>query len=220
MNQQLQLQRLEELKKELSQVKHATQEMKKRRRLLSSQPVFHEGEGLRNALYSFLPASLRPTNVGNIMKSTWHFQEVVNFDLTETVDWPNITSNTQQSRSFQVTQEAAFLFMGVSRHANDYNDAGDLGPLTIEFRDRQSSRFFNDRPIPIQQIAQKGYVTYLPIPMILLPNAFFELTMASNLDAGVTQATPGGSTGKHQFTLHGYRVRVEDAENVLSTIFG
>lgn len=219
MNQHLAAQDLEELQKRLNQIKAQAKSVRSQRQLLQSQPQMPVGHPLKHALQSFLPSSLVPTNVGHIKEGTWPFQEVVNFDLKTTTDWPNITVNTSQTESFQVSQEAAFCMMGISRHANDYNDAGDLGPLTINFRDRQSSRFFNDNPIPIQMIAQKGYITYLPIPMILLPNAFFELTIGSSLDPGVSQPTPGGSSGIHQFVLHGYRVRVDDAENVLSTIF-
>lgn len=208
------------LNNQIKQVKNAISDMKARNQALSSQPVVSTGQGLRNSLNSILSANLAPQNVGQINKVAWQFFYTVDFDLTTTVDWPDLTSNTRQSASFQVSQEAAFLMMGIFRHANDYNDAGDLGPLTIEFRDRQSSRFFNDSPIPIQMLARDGYVSYLPVPMILLPNAFFELTMATHLAAGVTQATPAQATGKHTFTIMGYRVRVDDAKKVLSSIFG
>jgi hypothetical protein len=219
-NPDLYLQQIEQLKQQVDQVKDATNDMRARRQALSSEPVVTQGEHLRNSLSRFLPGHLMPKNLGKLGQSVWPFYYDVSFDLSTTTDWPDLTSNTRQVRSFQVTQEAAFIFMAVSRHANDYSAGGDLGPLTIEFRDRQSSRFFNDSPIPIQMIATKGFWTILPTGMILLPNAFFDCTMATSLDDGVVQNTEPASTGKNKFTFFGYRCRVDDAKNVLSTVFG
>jgi hypothetical protein len=214
------IQDIESIKRGIDQTKKSISNINSRRKTLSSEPVIRHGEGMRHAFAEFLPDHLMPKNVGHLNHVAWPFYYTVDFDLSTTTDWPNLTANTKQSSSFQVSQEAAFLMMGVFRHADDYNDAGDLGPLAVEFRDRQSSRFFNDSPIPIQMIGQRGYVSYLAKPMIILPNAFFEITLTTTLDAGVSQNTPNGSTGKHQFTMMGYRVRVEDAHKVLSSIFG
>lgn len=211
---------INDLKNQLGQVKQASNTMKARRMALSSEPVIRKGAGLQGILRSFLPKEMVPKNVGHKNHVAWPFYYQVDFDLSETTDWPDLNSGTRQTRSFQVSQEAAFLITAVSRHANDYSDAGDLGPLNIEFRDRQSSRFFNNEPIPIQMIGQKGYYTYIPVPMLVMPNAFMDVIMATSLDDGVTQNTPGSATGIHQFTFHGYRVRVEDAKKVLSSIFG
>lgn len=214
------VQEIEQLKSGIKQVKNTISDLNARRRALSSQPVIRHGQGLAQALGNIIPQALRPQNVGHINHAAWQFYYTVDFDLSQTPDWPNLTSNTRQISSFQVSQEASFLMMGLTRHANDYTSAGDLGPLAIELRDRQSSRFFNDSPIPIQAIAQKGFVTYLPVPMLLMPNAVMEIQLTTTLDNGVSQNAEGGSTGKHQFTCWGYRVRVQDADKVLSSIFG
>ena len=167
---------------------------------------------LRDNLKNSLPSYMNPSNVGNINQVAWFFYEQVNFDFGVN---PTLTPATRQTQSFQVSQEAALLMMAVSRTYSSYTTAGDLGPWQIDFRDRQSSRQFNDLPIPIQTIATKGNYSVLPTPMLLMPNAFFDVTMTTFATA---QATVG--TSSHQFSFFGYRVRVEDANQVLGTIFG
>lgn len=226
---ELEAQEIEKVKQSITQVKNTISNLRKRRQALSSQPVFRQGQGLHQAMATFLPQQLVPQNVGGLNTVAWQFQFTTDFDLKTTKPWIDqvaatgngaISSFTRQTQSFQVTQEAAFLMMGIMRHANDYNDAGDLGPLTFEFRDAQSSRFFNNEPTPIQMFGQKGYMQYMAVPMILMPNAKFEITLGCNLDEGVTQQVPADASGVHRCTMMGYRVRVADAEKVLSSIFG
>lgn len=225
----LEAQELQNINNQIKQVKNTISNLQARRKALSSQPVFVQGKGLHDAMATFLPQQLVPTNVGGLNTVAWQFQFTVDFDLTQTQPWITqvgltgngaISSFTRQTKTFQVTQEAAFLMMGVMRHANDYNDAGDLGPLTFEFRDAQSSRYFNNTPTPIQMFGQKGYMAYLAVPMILMPNANFEITLGCNLDEGITQQVPIDSEGIHRCTMFGYRIRVQDADKVLSSIFG
>lgn len=225
----LEAQEIEKIKGQINQVKNTIKDINARKRALSSQPVFRHGEGLGHAMGAFLPPGMAPKNVGNINTVSWQFYYTMDFDLSTTSIWQTqvgLTGNgaisdlTRQVSSFQVSQEAAFLMMGVMRHANDYSDAGDLGPLAIEFRDAQSSRFFNNEPTPIQNFAQKGYISYMATPMILMPNARYEGIMTTTLDTGVTQQVDPSDTGKHSFTFFGYRIRVEDADKVLSSIFG
>jgi hypothetical protein len=213
-------QQIQEVLDQLKQVKNATNNLKARQNALSSQPVATAGGHLKQALSSILPPHMMPKNVGHMNHVQWPFNYQVDFDLSTTTGWPNITEATSQTQSFQVSQEAAFLATGISRHADDYNDAGDLGPWQIEIRDRQSSRFFNNAPIPIQMIGIEGHPTVLPTPFLILPNAFVEVTMSNFLDTGVTQNMDPDASGKHQFSFWGFRLRVEDAEKVLSSIFG
>lgn len=214
------LKQIEDQKNQIKQVKNTISDLRSRRGALSSQPAFHQGSGLGKALRSILRPDLVPGNVGHINHAAWNFYYTVNFNLQNDATWPNLTSNTRQISSFTVSQEAAFLMMGITRHAEDYSSAGDLGPLALEIIDRQSSRYFNNEPIPIQNFGYKGYVSYLPVPMLILPNAKVEMQLTTTLDQGVSQNAEGGSTGKHSFTCWGYRVRVEDAGKVLSSIFG
>lgn len=203
-----------------NQLKAAIADLQARIQGLGSAPVVNTAGNLYNKLAKILPEHLIPSNVGPVNNVQWPFHFSVDFDLTTTPDWPNITANTKLISSFQVTQESAFIFMSITRYADDYNVAGDLGPLSVEFRDRQSSRFFNNAPIPIQMIGRKAWPTLLPTPFIIMPNAIFDIELTSHLAQGVSQATPNGSTGIHQITFSGYRIRVEDADKVLSSVFG
>lgn len=160
-----------------------------------------------------LPARMQPGNVGDIDKVTWPFWFSAVFDNGIN---PNYGPATRLVRNFQVSNEAAFLLNAIGRKAWDNTVAGDLAPLQIELRDRQSSRQFNDRPIPIQCIGKKSRKTELPAPMLIAPNAFFEVTMTSWLLA----ATPAVGNGKHEFYFFGYRIRAEDMKKTYSTIFG
>ena len=219
------LNRIRQVVQETNQMKTSAASLRGRAQALASQPVMAGGNSLANNLRSFLPNHLVPQNVGNINHVSWPFYYTVDFDLSTTSPWianaGDLTASTKLEASFQVSQEAAFLLTAVTRHANQYGEAGDLGPLQVEFRDRQSSRFFNNRPIPIQVFGQKGYETILPTPMILMPNAFFDITLSTFLADGVTQDTPGDAgSGKHTFTFIGYRFRIEDAKKVLSSIYG
>ena len=106
--------------------------------------------------------------------------------------------------------------MSISRKSYGYSTSSELAPLQVEIRDRQSSRQFNDRPIPMQMIGKKSRPTVLPTPLLIMPNAFIDVTVSSWLTG--SQATVG--SGKMQFSFYGYRIRVEDADKVMSTIFG
>lgn len=170
---------------------------------------------LQTSMQQSLPAYMLPSNVGDINEVAWFFWEQMTFDFGTDPVWSPLTN---QQQSFQVTQEAGFLITSISRTYNSYTTAGALAPLQVSFRDRQSSRQFNDNPIPLQTIGIKGKPTILPTPYFLLPNAFFDGFMTSFQTNNPGQATVG--TSRHQLSFFGYRMRVEDAEKVLSTILG
>lgn len=170
---------------------------------------------LKSNLSQVIPPYMMPGNVGGYNKVTWPFWFQVNFDFGTNPTW---SSASRQTQSFQVTQEAALLLMAISRKSYGYDTASELSPTQVEIRDRQSSRQFNDRPIPMQMIGKKSRPSVLPTPMLVMPNAFIDVTMSSWLTSGISQATVG--KGKFQLSFFGYRVRVEDADKVLSTIFG
>lgn len=199
---------------ELREYNRATQNMKRRYQALSSQPVIANSGNLAENLAAILPPELLPANVGHINKVAWEFYYEFTFDLGTD---PLIANTLRQRGSVQVSQEAAFIATGIVRHADDYTEAGDLGPFQIEIQDRQSTRFINDEPIPIQMIGQKGYYTSYPTGFLFMPNAFIDMFFSSWLPNGQSQQTFGD--GLHKFILHGYRTRIEDVQNVLSTVF-
>lgn len=165
----------------------------------------------RKNLKSSLPAYMIPSNVGGLNEVSWPFWYKMEFDLGAVATF---NSSIRQTQSFQVTQEAAFLLMSIVRtQGNPF--VSNSAPVQIDLIDRQSSRRFNSAPVPVQMIGIKSNPTILPTPMLIMPNAFFEGTISS-----IATASTYGFNWAMNFDFFGYRVRVEDADKVLSTIFG
>lgn len=169
---------------------------------------------LEQELHGKLPSYLKPGNVGSFNKVTWPFWSLVSFNFGAN---PTYGPTTRQTQNFQVSQEAALLLMGITRASEDYTVASELAPLQIDIKDRQSSRQFNDIPIPLQAIARNGQMSALPTPLLLMPNAFIDVVASSWLTAAAAAAV---GTGKFTLTFFGYRIRTEDAGKVLSSVFG
>jgi len=170
---------------------------------------------LQKKLKDVIPPHMQPGNVGGYNKITWPFWFQVDFNFGANPSW---SQASRQTSSFQVTQEAAFLLTQVTKKHTGYDTSSALAPIQIELRDRQSSRQLNDRPIPLQMFGQNSKPTILPTPMLIMPNAFIDVIASSWVPAGETMTTTGD--GKFQLSFFGYRVRVEDADKVLSSIFG
>lgn len=168
---------------------------------------------LKDQLARKLPSYLMPGNVGNYNGVTWPFWFNVDFDFGAN---PTYGPNTKQTRNFRVSQDGAFLLQAITRNSFSYNQAGELAPLQLRIVDRQSTRQLNDAPIPIQAIGHKSRPSIMPTPYLIMPSAQMEFELTSFLLAD--QVTVG--SGRHQLTFFGYRVRVEDFENVLSTVVG
>lgn len=168
---------------------------------------------LQKTLMKVLPSGLIPGNVGGYYDVAWPFTYTVEFNFGTD---PTYGPNTKQNQSFQNTQEAAFIFTQISRKSNFQSTSGELAPLQVTIRDRQSTRQFNDRPIPLQILPKKSPYFTFEVPLIIMPNAIIEFEMTSWLAAN--QATVGESV--HQIMLKGYRTRTEDIGKVLSTIYG
>lgn len=168
---------------------------------------------LEQKLKEILPAYMMPTNVGDINSVAWPFHHVVNFDLGNN---PTYGPNTSQTKSFQVSQEAAFIVTHLSLKSFGDDTGGEKAPLTIKMVDRQSSRQFNDKGLPIQMLGSKSHPTFFPTPMLIMPNAFMDFEIRSWLLAN--QVCVG--SGKFQLLIGGYKIRLGDMKKVLSTVFG
>jgi hypothetical protein len=187
-----------------------------RARTLATQPNINN-VNLRQSMGQFVPPHLMPGNVGPLNCVVWPFWFPVDFDYGSNY---TIKGGGQdlQNQNFQVTQEAALLLVGITRQADNYATSGHLGPWTITVRDNQSSRQFNDTPIPVQQISRfGGQPTQLPTAMLLMPNAIIQVQMNSWIPAGTNQATTGPT--HQQFSFFGYRIRIEDTAKVMSSVF-
>lgn len=168
---------------------------------------------LEQELLKKLPSSLIPGNVGNYYDVAWPFNYTVTFNFGTN---PTYGPNTNQTQSFQNTQEAAFIIGAMTRKSYSYSTAGELAPLQLLVKDRQSTRQFMDLPIPMQGIAKKTPYTTFEVPLIILPNAFIDIIMTSWLT--VSQTTTG--MGIHDISFMGYRTRTSDVGTVLSTVYG
>jgi len=186
-----------------------------RARALAQAPVVDSGGGdiqkLERSFRQFLPESHIPGNVGGLNRVAWDFNFVVDFDFGIAPAFDNTVSQTQE---FQNTQEAAFIILASSRASS--SDVAAKAPLTIDFKDRQSSRFLMDRPIPFQALGSRSRESIMTTPFLLMPNAKLQVTIAGFTTFPVTVAGPNA----HQLRFFGYRIRVEDADKVLTAVFG
>lgn len=207
--------KLTNLKRNLRQ---REQDIKAREKYMSdpSQFQFNSVKQLKSDLGSALAPHMMPVNVGALNEVAWpfYFQAGVDFGTN-----PLISSSNHAKGFFQVDQEAAFLLMSISVMYDV--DSANLSacrkaPLQVDFIDRQSSRRFNSEPVPIQMIGDNSTPLILPTPMLVMPNAFMDLDV-SGINP-IAQAKVG--SGSIQFSLFGYRTRIENANKVLSTIFG
>lgn len=189
--------------------------LKTRDQHLNSFPLVADTDSIRANLEKILPKSYLPKNIGKYSEAKWDFYIPFNFDFG--VD-PAYDINSKLVEIQKITQESSFLLFGMSRNAEDPLDSGLYAPLAIEIKDLQSSRQFNDTPVPTQFFGERGIATYFDTPLFFSKNARIQITMNSWLAPGEIMPTVG--SGKHEIVLFGQRIRNDDANEVLTSIFG
>jgi len=166
--------------------------------------------------------SMRPMNIGDINRVIWPFW----FTFTA----PEVNPNASISGFMSVTQEAGFniltmcktvfLRTGIDPATYQYvaldgnnpdDDLANANGLTITLKDSQSSRVFMSQPLPIDDIGTAEKPTVLPSPQFLLPNSTMEIGYQNNHATNVYVPF---------VTFFGYRVRIENSQNILSNITG
>lgn len=209
------IQHLENLKRQLRQREKG---LKAREMYLSSpeQFQFNTVKSLKEDLKGALMPHMLPANVGALNEVAWPFYFQVRIDFGSD---PDISQSVSQRGYFQVDQEASFILMSVS--LSYMTDSADLSgvasaPLSVDFIDRQSTRRFSSGPVPIQSIGDNSNPMIFPTGMLIMPNAFLDVEVRGMNPT--TQSHTG--SGLLQFSFFGYRTRVENAQKVLSTIFG
>jgi hypothetical protein len=162
--------------------------------------------------------NLMPGNVGDINKIVWPFWFTFNA--------PVLTPGTSSTATFSVSQEAAFIWMSFTKvvfkrtgtapnwtytaiDPSDETAAGDADGLKVIFRDSQSSRTFQRNPMPLDAYGSPEFPTVLTTPLMFLPNSTVE-AQYSNTDATNTYVP--------WITFFGYRVRIENAQDILSLV--
>lgn len=178
-------------------------------------------QGFQKKLINSKLGGLMPGNIGDINKVVWPFW--FTFSAPELA-----AGGTSSNASFTVSQEAAFIWMSFSAavflrsgagpnyvythiDTSDESAAGNINNLNIVFRDAQSSRVFQRNPMPIEAFGSPQYPTVLRSPVMFLPNATVEVQYTNNDTTNVYVPF---------ITFFGYRVRIQNAENILSLVTG
>lgn len=159
---------------------------------------------------------LRPGNLGDINRVVWPFW----FTTSKATLVPNSTVQG----NITVTQEAAFIWLGHTKAVfmedgtpgnfiyidpQQPDGSAKANNLTVSIRDSQSSRTFMNKSIDINQMGSWYYPTILPTPQLLLPNSNIEFQFANS---------DQNNTYRPFITVYGLRVRIEDAQDILSTV--
>lgn len=200
------------------QLRNQEKSLKAREQYLNQPQQFQYGgaKEMKANLQGALAPNMMPANVGGLNEVAWpfYFQVPITFGAD-----PTISSTIVAKNSYQIDQEAAFIWMSLGVTYN--TDAADLSglikaPIQVQIFDRQSSRQFNSTPVPVQMIGSNSQPTILPTGMFLQPNAFLDVQVSGLRDIAQTQT----GSGDLQFSFFGYRTRIENASKVLSTIYG
>lgn len=164
---------------------------------------------------------MAPGNVGDINKIIWPY-----FFSTD-VPTVSLAPGDFLQTGFQVTQEAAFILMSITKtvylenpiaglweyldpniEANQVNQAPGL---TFTLRDGSSSRQFFNTPMQMSAYGNPRFPTKLPRPVMLLPNQIMQVQL--NNAHVANSYVP-------MMTFFGYRMRVEDAQQFLGLVYG
>lgn len=174
----------------------------------------------QNMMKSHVDA-LMPGNVGDINRVIWPF-----WFTTEDV---KVAPSQAINANFTVTQEAAFVMLSMTRavfveesgqaNAGQYQfidpdavgAAGKTNGLTFTIQDSQSSRSLMNTPWNINQVGYWKKPTVFPTPVLFLPNSNIEVTWQNDNQA---------NTYRPKLTFFGYRVRIDHAKDILSTVSG
>lgn len=171
---------------------------------------------MESRLHENIPPWILPGNIGKVNETVWPFWFTTSF--VEAGPESTVDAN------FNITQEAAFIAVSYTKTVFEKTTGPDnfeyLDPdrdvgggkatnLLVDFRDAQSSREFHDQSIDIDHIGHPRFPTYFHPPMLILPNSTMEVNFTNN-DTVKTYVP--------FITFFGYRVRVSDQQNILSTL--
>lgn len=196
------------------------QELERNKRMNSQLNSRQQYAATKNAL----PSRMMPGNIGAINSVVWPFWFTFNSAPIAPANGVNTTVT--------ITQEAAFIIMAITKvvfirtgtgvildpyiytaiNALDSSEAvANANDLTMTMRDAQSSRTFFGVPQAVDEIGPAEFPTVLPTPQFVLPNSTLECIYQNNHASRVYVPF---------ISLFGYRVRVDNGQNILSTITG
>lgn len=175
-------------------------------------------KGLDDKFSRGIQSAFAPGNIGDINNVIWPF-----YFIFQPQD---ISPGQSLIQSFSVTQEAGFLWRSASAQvfkkvAGEYiyidpfavdESVNSPNGLVFGYQDAQSTRQFNGRALQdISTLGNANFPTIWPSTVFLLPNQTMQLTLSNN------NAT---ETYRASVVVSGYRIRVKDAQKILSTVSG
>ncbi len=169
---------------------------------------------------SAVGGQLTPGNIGDINGVIWPF-----YFPTDVPESPLAVDETFQT-GFSVTQEAAFIFMsfvktvylvedpGGPAESWTYLDPDDSNPsapgLVFTLRDGSSSRQLFNTPMAMDHFGNPLFPTKFPRPVMLLPNQVMQIQFVNQHPTNVYMPF---------LTAFGYRVRVDEAQKLMSLVY-
>jgi hypothetical protein len=162
---------------------------------------------------------LTPGNIGDINSVIWPFYF--------TTDAPNtpLAANESFQTGFSVTQEAAFIMMSFTKTVYlvegeepaeswtylNPSDQPSAPGLVFTLRDGSSSRQLFNTPINIDNYGNPRFPTKMPRPVMLLPNQVMQVAFTNSHPTNVYVPF---------ITAFGYRIRIDEAQKLLSLVYG
>lgn len=179
----------------------------------------NSAQNLQFNMKNDLSPLLTPGNIGDINSVIWPF-----YFTTDVPDSPIAVNETFQT-GFSVTQEAAFIFMSFTKcvYLVDCEPPDDswtyLNPadqpstpgLTFTLRDGSSSRQLFNTPINLDNYGNPRFPTKFPRPVMLLPNQVMQIAFTNSHPTNLYVPF---------ITAFGYRIRIDQAQKLLSLVYG
>lgn len=166
-----------------------------------------------------LPSWLSPGNVGDLNKVIWPF-------IFQTDDVGVLSPNTNRRTQFSNTLEGAFVVTHYTKAVflvdsvtneetyidpTDSSAAGLATNLQFSIRDAVSTREFFNRAANLDLYGNPINPTRMVAPQLVIPKGSYEINFFNN-----------DSTNYYRpfIAFFGYKIRIEEAEKILSTISG
>lgn len=177
-------------------------------------------KGLSQKFDSGILSGIKPGNIGEINNVIWPFSFVFSSQ--------DVNPGQSVINSFSVTQEAGFIMRSMTKQVYlkdtitgfyTYIDpfavsesVNSANGLSFTLKDAQSSREFNGRAAQdIDTLGNANFPTFYPSTVFLLPNQTMQILFTNNHPTNVYRP---------YVVVSGYRIRVADAQNILSTVTG
>lgn len=163
---------------------------------------------------------LTPGNIGDINSVIWPY-----YFTTDVPDTPLGADETFLT-GFSVTQEAAFIMMSYTKsvylvdgeepnqtytYLNPDMQQPSAPGLVFTLRDGSSSRQFYNTPMNMDHYANPRFPTKLPRPVMFLPNQVVQIAFTNRHESNLYIP---------MITAFGYRIRIDQAQNLLSLVHG